>query len=143
MTELPAPLEQTRDDFNALSGNDRIQLLLEFANELPELPARYADHPELLERVEECQSPVYIFVEVDEANIVSVFATAPAEAPTTRGFASILVNGLSGLSADEVLSVTPDFPNMLGLAEIISLLRLRGMSGMLGRIKRQVAEKVH
>jgi len=143
MTELPAPLEQTRDDFNALSGNDRIQLLLEFANELPELPARYADHPELLERVEECQSPVYIFVEVDDANIVSVFATAPAEAPTTRGFASILVNGLSGLSADEVLAVTPDFPNMLGLAEIISLLRLRGMNGMLGRIKRQVAEKVH
>lgn len=143
MSNLPAPLEATRDDFMALTGNDRIQLLLEFANELPALPARYADHPELLERVEECQSPVYIFVEVDDANMVHVFATAPQEAPTTRGFASILVNGLSGLSAEEVLAVTPDFPNMLGLAEIISLLRLRGMSGMLGRIKRQVAEKVH
>lgn len=141
MTDLPASLAATRDDFLALSGNDRIQLLLEFANELPELPARYADHPELLERVEECQSPVYIFVEVDAEKRVSVFATAPQEAPTTRGFASILVNGLSGLTTDQVLAVTPDFPNMLGLADIISLLRLRGMSGMLGRIKRQVAEK--
>jgi len=141
MTDLPASLAATRDDFLALSGNDRIQLLLEFANELPELPERYAEHPELLERVEECQSPVYIFVEVDDERRVSVFATAPHEAPTTRGFASILVNGLSGLSADDVLAVTPDFPNMLGLADIISLLRLRGMSGMLGRIKRQVAEK--
>jgi cysteine desulfuration protein SufE len=142
MTDLPASLENTRDDFLALSGNDRIQLLLEFANELPDLPARYADHPELLERVEECQSPVYIFVEVDTDQIVHVFATAPQEAPTTRGFASILVNGLSGLTADQVLAVTPDFPNMLGLGEIISLLRLRGMTGMLGRIKRQVAEKL-
>jgi cysteine desulfuration protein SufE len=142
MTDLPASLENTRDDFLALSGNDRIQLLLEFANELPDLPARYADHPELLERVEECQSPVYIFVEVDEDHMVHVFATAPKEAPTTRGFASILVNGLSGLTAAQVLAVTPDFPNMLGLGEIISLLRLRGMTGMLGRIKRQVAEKL-
>lgn len=142
MTHLPASLENTRDDFLALSGNDRIQLLLEFANELPELPERYADHPELLERVEECQSPVYIFVEVDTNQIVHVFATAPQEAPTTRGFASILVNGLSGLTATQVLAVTPDFPNMLGLGEIISLLRLRGMTGMLGRIKRQVAEKL-
>jgi cysteine desulfuration protein SufE len=142
MTDLPASLENTRDDFLALSGNDRIQLLLEFANELPDLPARYADHPELLERVEECQSPVYIFVEVDADQVVHVFATAPHEAPTTRGFASILVNGLSGLTATQVLAVTPDFPNMLGLGDIISLLRLRGMTGMLGRIKRQVAEKL-
>ena len=74
--------------------------------------------------------------------MVHVFATAPKEAPTTRGFASILVNGLSGLTAAQVLAVTPDFPNMLGLGEIISLLRLRGMTGMLGRIKRQVAEKL-
>jgi cysteine desulfuration protein SufE len=91
--------------------------------------------------VVECQSPVYIFVEVDDQNIVHVFATAPEQAPTTRGFASILVNGLSGLTASDVLALTDDFPNMLGLAEVISLLRLRGMSGMLARIKRQVSQK--
>ena len=138
---LPPALEQTRDDFQSLSGNDRIQLLLEFAGDLPQLPEKYRDHPELLERVVECQSPVYIFVEVDDQNIVHVFATAPEQAPTTRGFASILVNGLSGLTASDVLALTDDFPNMLGLAEVISLLRLRGMSGMLARIKRQVSQK--
>ncbi len=138
---LPPALEQTRDDFQSLSGNDRIQLLLEFAGDLPELPEKYRDHPELLERVVECQSPVYIFVEVDDQNIVHVFATAPEQAPTTRGFASILVNGLSGLTASDVLALTDDFPNMLGLAKVLSLLRLRGMSGMLARIKRQVSQK--
>ncbi len=138
---LPPKLAEIRDDFEALTGNDRIQLLLEFALELPELPQRYQDHPELFERVEECQSPVYIFVEIDPEAHVQVFATAPEQAPTTRGFASILASGLSGLSPEDVLEVSDDFPSSLGLAALISPLRLRGMSGMLRRIKRQVVEK--
>ncbi len=138
---LPPKLAEIREDFDALSGNDRIQLLLEFALELPDLPERYRDHPELFERVEECQSPVYIFVEVGADAKVHVFATAPEQAPTTRGFASILAQGLTGLTAAEVLEVSDDFPGSLGLSAIISPLRLRGMSGMLRRIKRQVIEK--
>ena len=140
MTDLPSVLAETRDDFLDLGDNDKIQLLIEFAEELPELPPRYADHPELLEKVEECQSPVYIFVEV-ENNIVAVFATAPEQAPTTRGFASILAQGLTGLSVEEALGVPDDFPSTLGLNTLISPLRVRGMTGMLWRMKRQIREK--
>ncbi|PWC04027.1 SufE family protein [Agromyces badenianii] len=140
-TTLPARLTETRDDFLALGVRDRLQLLLEFSNELPELPTRYADHPDLFERVEECQSPVFIFVEVDEGR-VHLYATAPAESPTTRGFASILVQGLHGLTADEVLEVPADYPQSLGLAEAVSPLRVRGMTGMLARIKRQLRERI-
>ena len=43
---------------------DRLQLLLEFCDELPALPERYAGHPELMERVPECQSPLFLAVEV-------------------------------------------------------------------------------
>jgi cysteine desulfuration protein SufE len=137
---LTPALVQIRDEFLELEQADRLQLLLEYANTLPELPERYASHPDLFERVEECQSPVYLFVEVDDG-VVNLFATAPKEAPTTRGFASILVRGLAGLRAEEVLSVPAEFPQMLGLTRAVSPLRLRGMSGMLGRIKRQVAEQ--
>ena len=141
-TELPAALTQIQDDFLDLEQRDRLVLLLEFANELPELPQRYAEHPDLFERVEECQSPVYIFVEVDADRIVRLFATAPKEAPTTRGFASILAQGLSGLTVDEVLDVPDDFPNTIGLTEAVSPLRIRGMTAMLGRTKRQIREKI-
>ena len=139
---LPAALEQIRADFLDLGIKDRLQLLLEFSNELPELPAQYADHPDLFERVEECQSPVFIFVEVDDSNIVHLFAMAPREAPTTRGFASILVQGLAGLTVDEVLAVPDDFPNTVGLTEAVSPLRIRGMTALLGRTKRQIREKI-
>jgi cysteine desulfuration protein SufE len=139
---LPDALDEIRTDFTELGVKDRLQLLLEFSNELPELPARYAEHPDLLERVEECQSPVFIFVDIDAGKTVHLYATAPKESPTTRGFASILVQGLAGLSVDEVLAVPDDYPSDLGLTEAVSPLRIRGMTAMLGRIKRQVREKV-
>lgn len=137
---LTAGLQQTVDDFQAMEEQDRLQLLLEFADELPELPPRYAEHPDLLERVVECQSPVFLFVEVDDHVHVHVHATAPPESPTTRGFASILAQGLEGASAEEALAVPADMPRMLGLDRVVSPLRLRGMSGMLSRIQRQIRE---
>jgi cysteine desulfuration protein SufE len=138
---LPAPLAAIRDDFLELGEPDRLQLLLEFSNELPELPERFRDHPELLERVEECQSPVFIVVEAHDG-VVQVHATAPAESPTTRGFASILAQGLSGLEVETVLGTPDDFPLELGLTKAVSPLRLRGMTGMLARIKRQLRAAV-
>ena len=121
---------------------ERLQLLLEFSTQLPELPERYRDHPDLFERVTECQSPVFIFVEVDDERIVHLYAIAPAEAPTTRGFASILVQGLAGLTVEQVLDVPDDYPQTIGLTEAVSPLRVRGMTALLGRAKRQLREKV-
>lgn len=127
-------------DFQSLSIQDRLNLLLEFSENLPKLPERYIDHPDLLERVEECQSPIFLFVEVTDG-IVNLFFSAPPEAPTTRGFASILHSVIDGLTVNDALAVDDDFPSKIGLAEAVSPLRMRGMRGMLARIKRQVNEK--
>ncbi len=135
---LPTNLATIRDDFLALGVPDRLQLLLEFSDSLPEVPEDRVD-PEAWERVEECQSPVFITVDAQPHEVV-VYATAPPESPTTRGFASILVQGLRGMTPEQVLAVPPDFPLQLGLQNAVSMLRLRGMSGMLWRIKRQVEE---
>jgi cysteine desulfuration protein SufE len=124
-----------------VSGQDRLQLLLEFSRELPALPDRYAEDPGLLEPVPECQSPLFLAVEVDQDATVHLFFQAPPEAPTTRGFAGILHAGLDGLGADEVLATPPEFSSELGLADLVSPLRLRGMAAMLGRIKRQIRER--
>ena len=127
-------------DFSALEGNDKLELLIEISEQLPALPERYADQPELLERVEECQSPVYLFVEIDNG-LVEIFLTAPREAPTTRAFAGILHASLSGQTVDTVLNFDDNYPSMLGITELVSPLRMRGIRGMLARIKRQVREK--
>ena len=131
------------EDFQSVTTKEKLDLLLEFSENLPQLPDRYLDHPDLLERVEECQSPIYLFVEVlsDANKTVNLFFTAPEESPTTRGFASILHSVLDGLPASQVQAFDDDFPSKLGLAEAVSPLRMRGMRGMLSRIKRQVSEK--
>lgn len=139
-THVPAALASFRDEFLELPEPDRLELLLEFANELPPVSDEIASHPEMCERVAECQSPVYIYVEVD-GGVVTMHATAPPEAPTTRGFASILVQGLTGLTAEEVLAVPGDYPQSIGLTRLVSPLRLGGMTGMLMRAKRQVEAK--
>ena len=137
---LPSALAAIVDDFQALTEPERLQLLLEFSQGLPELPDRLQDHPELLEQVVECQSPLFLTIETEKgAGTVRLFFKAPAEAPTTRGFAGVLHEGLDGLTAEEILAVPDDMPELLGLTRAITPLRMRGMTAMLGRIKRKVA----
>jgi cysteine desulfuration protein SufE len=136
--ELP---ETLIEDFALLRESERLDLLLEFSESLPELPARYSDHPELLERVEECQSPIFLFVEIDENDCARLFFSAPPEAPTTRGFASLLFSVIDGLTVQQALDFDIDFPSKLSLQKVVSPLRLRGMIGILNRIKRQLREK--
>ena len=134
-------LAEIVEDFNALPGQQRLQLLLEFSDDLPPLPERYAGHRDLLEQVPECQTPLFLAVEVAPDDTVHLFFDAPREAPTTRGFAGILQTGLDGLNADEVLATPSEFTSQLGLTDLVSPLRLRGMAAMLARIKRQIRDR--
>jgi cysteine desulfuration protein SufE len=137
---LPPALAEIADLFAGSPPRDRLELLLEYAQGLPPLPERYAAHPERLEPVPECQSPLFVATELDDAGRVHLFADAPAESPTTRGFAGILHAGLDGLPADTVLAVPGDFTARLALTDVVSPLRLRGAAALLGRIQRQVRD---
>jgi len=133
MSSMPAALAEVVSDFQDMQGQDKLALLLEFANELPALPADLEEAA--MEPVPECQSPLFLHVDTADRDKVRLYFSAPAEAPTTRGFAAILAAGLDKQSADDILAVPDDFYSDLGLAALISPLRLRGMSAMLARIK--------
>ena len=135
---MPTPLADVVSEFAEVSGQDKLTLLLEFANDLPELPADLEEAA--MEPVPECQSPLFLHVDAADRDRVRLFFSAPAEAPTTRGFASILAAGLDGQPAADILAVPDDFYSALGLAALISPLRLRGMSAMLTRIKRRLKD---
>lgn len=142
VSDLPEPLAEIVEEFSAVPERERLQLLLEFSRSLPALPPRYAEHPELMQPVPECQSPVFLVTEVaghdDPLRTVRLFFSAPPEAPTTRGFASILREGLDGLPAAQVVGLPEDVTSRLGLDRAVSPLRMRGMLGMIGRIKATV-----
>ncbi|TRW80441.1 SufE family protein [Mycolicibacterium sp. 018/SC-01/001] len=133
---MPPALAEVVSDFQEVEGQDKLAMLLEFANELPELPSSLEEAA--MEPVPECQSPLFLHVDAGDRDHVRLYFSAPAEAPTTRGFAAILAAGLDGQSADDILAVPDDFYTDLGLGALISPLRLRGMSAMLTRIKRRL-----
>src|SRR5699024_7781591 len=108
---------------------ERLELLLEFSDNLPEPPERYAGHADEMEQATECQTPLFLALEFsdDLDPEVTIIISAPPEAPTTRGFAGVLVEGLSGHTASVILGVPDDMPNQLGLTNALTPLRLRGM----------------
>ncbi len=134
---MPASLDAIVTDLSSSDQQERIELLLDFARSLPPLPARLAAHKDASHRVEECQSPVYLFVELDGPR-VALYADAPIEAPTVRGFVSLLLEGLNGATVEEVLQVPGDLVDRCGLTEILGMLRVRGLTGVLRRLKGEV-----
>src|SRR5699024_599272 len=127
-------------DFQDLPEADRLELLLEFSDNLPEPPARYAGHEDEMEQVVECQTPLFLAVEYseDEDPIVTLIISAPPEAPTTRGFAGVLIEGLFGLQASDLLAAPDVLPYPLGLTDARAPLRFGDMSALLGKINRNI-----
>ncbi len=134
---MPSALDTIVAELSELDRQERIDMLLDFAKSLASLPERLVAHKDASHRVEECQSPVYLFVEFDGDRVV-LFADAPIEAPTVRGFVSLLIEGLNGATVDEVLQVPANLVERCGLGEILGMLRMRGLSGVLRRLKAEV-----
>jgi cysteine desulfuration protein SufE len=137
---VPPRLQQIVEQFAAAPRELRVQALLEYANRVPPLPEEYAEHRERLEQVHECQTPFFLASETDSEGRVRIWFDCPPEAPTVRGFAGILHAGLDGETAEAILEVPADFYRSMGLSEVVSVLRLRGMGAILARLKRQLAE---
>lgn len=138
---LPSRLQTIVDVFASSPREFRLEALLDYSRRVPDLPERYADDPALLEEVKECQTPFFLATEVDDDGAVHMFFSAPAESPTVRGYAGILLDGLEGASTADVLSVPIDFYVGMGLEEVVTPLRLRGMGAILTRLQRQVREQ--
>jgi cysteine desulfuration protein SufE len=115
----------------------RLEALLDYSRRLPDLPERLADHPEVMVRVPECQTPFSLLVE-EEGGVVRLYFSVPPQAPTVRGYAGILHESLDGAPAAEILEVPDDFYQHMGLQEAVSGQRLRGMGAILARLKTQV-----
>ena len=139
---VPPSLEKVVRRFERAPKDLRVQALLQYAKKVPPLPPEFKDDRSALEQVHECQTPFFLATRVDDDGAVHLFFDAPVESPTVRGFAGILYEGLEGRQAREILDVPPDFYAPMGLGEVVSPLRLRGMSAILSRVKRQVAEAV-
>ena len=135
---LPEQLDQIVRLMHGAPKQIKVEALLDYGRRIPPLP----DHLDAgdLEQVHECQSPFFLATELDGDGKVRLFFDSPPEAPTVRGFAGILVAGLDGEEPATILAVDDEFFYDMGLEEVVTPQRLRGMAAILARIKRQVRE---
>ena len=121
--------------FQSVDGTDRLELLLDYSDELPDLPPDYAVLRDAgLNMVHECQSPVFLMVDKrgDRAHLV---ADVPRESPTARGFTSILVQSFDGAPADEIAGAPADALHALGLDKMLGMQRTRGLRAVYNRMR--------
>jgi cysteine desulfuration protein SufE len=133
-------LERIVAEFAELEPRERLELLLEYARQLPELPPRYqALRDAGLNRVHECQTPVFLWVEVRKG-AVQLYAHVADEAPTVKGFVAILADAFCGAAPEEVASVGSDLLVRLGLRDALGMIRMRGLSAILTRVRSDAAK---
>ncbi|HEY1064520.1 MAG TPA: SufE family protein [Pirellulales bacterium] len=133
---LAERISELESDFAALDARERLELLVEYAEDMPALPPEYAARRAAGEnRISECQTPVFLWVETS-ADRVSIAADVAPEAPTVKGFVALMKSLFDGVRPAEVASVPADLFGRLGLDEAMGRLRQRGMQAVATRIRR-------
>ncbi|MGA0040973.1 MAG: SufE family protein [Pirellulales bacterium] len=144
MSTVAERLDEVVDDFVDLDSREKLEMLLEYAAGLPPLPPGCAGLDE--NRVQECQSPVFIQVELrpNEAGELGVclLAEVAEEAPTVKGFVAMLAKAFDGRPTDEVLAVDDTLLDRLGLADVLGMLRTRGLRAIIEYVKRGVVRQL-
>lgn len=137
---LAERVAETAETFQMLDPQTRLELLLDYADGLPELPeALRAERDAGLGRIVECQSPVYLFTAVEDGR-VRLWADAPVQAPTVRGFAGLLTELVDGAPTSDIADLPDDLLYRLGIGQSLGMTRQRGLAAVLHRVKHAVAD---
>lgn len=133
-SSLPPLLAEIVQEFALCEGREKIELLLQYSEHLPPLPAHLAGTMEK-EAVPECTTPVFVQAETKDGHMIFHFEVPP-ESPTVRGFANIIRQGLHNATPQQVLALPNDFYRQMGLEQVLTHQRLNGMAAIVAHVKR-------
>ena len=130
------PLSEFVSELNDLEPVEKLEWLVEFADELPDISAekKATPFPEVC-LIQECQTPVHLWVTVN-AGKIHLEAHVPQKSPTVRGLVALVVRGLEGEDVAEGLNLPDDMVAHLGLGSVLGMTRQQGFRGVVARIKR-------
>jgi cysteine desulfuration protein SufE len=135
VVDMPGRLKEIIEDFQLSEGSEKLELLLQFAEQMPALPDWLSQDRNQMEFIPECMTPVYVHAVTRDGRMTFYF-DVPDESPTVRGYAAVMGDGLRGATPEQVLSVPGDFYQQMGLDRVLSHQRLNGMIAILAHMKR-------
>ncbi|MEZ4697765.1 MAG: SufE family protein [Rhodothermales bacterium] len=121
--------------FEFSDASMRMELLVGFGDTLPPLDADAAALRDAGEHlVHECQSPVFFFPRIDEANVLHIHTDVPREAAVARGFVGLLREAFDGESARVLDSTPQDLLDACRIALQLTMRRQRGLRAIYERL---------
>lgn len=141
MASVRERLDELVGEFADLDAREKLELLVDFANGLPPLSADYQARKAVEDRrVHECQTPVFLWMESADGSARLIAEVAP-EAPTVKGFVALLAEAINGRPTADVAAISDDVLDRMGLADVLGILRTRGLRAIVARVKRGFAEQ--
>jgi cysteine desulfuration protein SufE len=127
-------IEEICDDFEDLGdATDQMQYLIELGQALPGLDARHKTEPN---RVQGCQSNVWLVARPDEQRPDAIKFEADSDAIIVKGIVAVLLAAYSGRTAEEILAYPiDDVFKRLQLTRFLSPMRSNGLHSMVKRIQ--------
>lgn len=123
---LPESLDTIVSSFKAVPDPmQRYKQLLYYATTLKPLDAAYKVESN---KVKGCVSQVWVFPSVQDDGRVQWMADSDSQ--LTKGLAALLVQGLSGITPEEIIAIQPEFITELGLQQSLTPSRNNGFLNM-------------
>ena len=133
----PEKLDELIALFDGLTREERMEMLLEFSDNLPEVPDRLRQDEEKRLPVHECMTPTWVYVE-PEGDSARIFVEVSEEAPSIRAIASLIIEACAGAPREQILAVPVDLAVRVFGPEMVGQRRY-GLAGLVSQIKRAVA----
>lgn len=134
-TPLPESLAKIVERFKRRTNpKQRYEQLLWYAKRLDEMPE--ADKvPE--NKVPGCVSQVFITANLEDGK---VWYRGDSDAQLVKGLVAFLIEGLNGLTPEEILPITPDFIQDTGLSVSLTPSRANGFYNIFQTMKKKALE---
>ncbi|KAI5063360.1 hypothetical protein GOP47_0021907 [Adiantum capillus-veneris] len=113
----------------------KYEQLLHYGKKLKPVPKEFQT---LENKVQGCVSQVWVRASIDEER--RVYFEAESDSLLTKGLAALLVEGLSGAPAADILQISPDFIQMLGLNQSLTPSRSNGFLNMLKLMQKKTLQ---
>jgi len=129
---LPASLSQVIQRFKRQPDQKRrYELLIWFAKRLQEFPI----HDKVPEnKVPGCVSQVYVTATLEDGKVKF---QGDSDSQLTKGLVALLVEGLSGLTPEQIIQVSPDFIQDTGLDVSLTPSRSNGFYNIFQMMKQK------
>jgi cysteine desulfuration protein SufE len=110
MAQPPKAFQQVIDDFAFADRQERIEMLIEYADRFKEVPERIATRPFPEENhVQKCESEAYVWAEdLPDGTLKFHFAVENPQGLSAKAWSVILDETLSGQPLEEVAAVPCD-----------------------------------